>query len=152
MAANSVRRGQADGPHLSTLGLQDAGHVVERGGNLGMGRHVAFVEMANEADAQIAHPTVQHPTEAARRGRGTARVGRIVAGDRIQQQRVVGDGAGQRTDVVQSEGQRKDAPPRHQAIGRLQADDAAGTGRIAHRAAGIGSERQREQAGRDAGA
>ena len=102
MAANSVSAGQADGPHLRTLGLQDAGHVVQRGGNLGMRRQVAFMKMANEADAQIAHPTLEHPAEAARRGRGTARIARIMTGDRIQQQRVVGNGAGQRADVVQA--------------------------------------------------
>ena len=82
----------------------------------------------------------------------TAGIGRIVAGDGIQQQRVVGHRAGQRPDMVEREGQRKHAAPRHQAIGRLQPDDAAGAGRIAHRSAGVGAERQREQPGADAGA
>ena len=43
--------------------------------------------------------------------------------------------------------QREDAAARHQAVGRLQPDDAAAARGIAHAAAGVGAERQREQAG-----
>ena len=71
---------------------------------------------------------------------------------RVQQQRAVGHRAGQRPDMVEREGQREHAAARHQAVGRLQPDDAAGAGRIAHRAAGVGAERHREQPGADAGA
>ena len=84
---------------------------------------------------------------AVRRGRA-AGIERVVAGDHLQHQRVVGDGAGHRPDMVEREGEREDAAPRHQAVGRLQADDAAAARRIAHAAAGVAAQRHREQAGR----
>ena len=83
-------------------------------------------------------------------GGGAAGIERIVAGDRLQHQRIVGDGARHRPDMVEREGEREDAAARHQAVGRLQPDDAAAARRIAHAAAGVGAQRHREQAGRDA--
>ena len=73
-----------------------------------------------------------------------------MAGDDVEHQRVVGDGAGQRPDMVEREGERKDAAARHQAVGRLEPDDAAGARRIAHAAAGVAAQRHREQAGGNA--
>ena len=108
----------------------------------------SLMEMPHEADAQVAHAAIQHAAEiAARCVGGAAGVGRVVPGDRIQQQRVVGHRAGHRPDMVQREGQREHAAPRHQPVGRLQPDDAAGAGRIAHRTAGVGAQRQRKQPG-----
>ena len=75
-------------------------------------------------------------------GLGAAGVARIVASQRLQQQCVIGDGAGHRADMIQREGQRKHAAAADEAIGRLQADDAANAGGIAHRTAGVGAKCQ----------
>jgi hypothetical protein len=69
-----------------------------------------------------------------------------VAGDYMKHQRVVGDGARQRTNMVEREGMRKDAAARDETVGRLEPDDAAGARRIAHAAAGIAAQCHREQA------
>ena len=136
--------GQADGFDQRALGLEDAGGVLQPGGDIGMRGHVGFVEMAHEADAQPLRAMIQHPAKAARVGGGAAGVARIVSGQHIQQQRVIGHGAGHRPDMIQREGQRKYPPAADQPIGWLQPDNAAHAGRIAHRAAGVGAKRQRE--------
>ncbi len=79
------------------------------------------------------------------------RVGRVVAGDRLEQDGVVLDRAGDRPDMVEREGERKDAVAAHRPIGRLHPDHAATGGGIAHRSAGVGAERRRRHAGRGRG-
>ena len=143
-------RRQADVAHLGALHLQGARDMGQRCRDLGLGRRVDLVEMAHEADAQIAHAAIEvGGIVAVHRGRAAGIEG-VVAGDRLQHQRIVGDGARHRADMVQGEGQRKDAAARHQSIGRLQPDDAAAARGIAHAAAGVGAQRHREQAGRHA--
>ena len=106
------------------------------------------MEMPDEADAQTAHAAFERGGIMAGGRGGAAGIERVVPGDRFEHQRVVGDGAGQRPDMVEREGQRKDAAARYQAVGRLQPDNAAGAGRVADAAAGVAAERHREQPGR----
>ena len=75
---------------------------------------------------------------------------RVMPGDDVEHQRVIGDRPRQRADMVEREGQREDAAARYQTIGRLQPDNAAGAGRVAHAAAGVAAERHRKQTGGDA--
>ena len=55
----------------------------------------------------------------------------------------------ERADLVERRRERDQAVARHAAVGRLQADDAAERRRLADRAAGVGAERERRDAGRD---
>ena len=144
------QRGQGDRPHLGPGALQHPRRVLQRRGRLRMRGHVGLVEMPHEADAQVAHAAVQHAAEIPRAAGRAAGIGRVVRRHRVQHQRVVRHRAGQRTDMVQREGQREHAAPRHQPVGRLQPDDPAGAGRVAHRPAGIGPQRRRKQPRRHA--
>ena len=64
----------------------------------------------------------------------------------------VGHSAGEGADLVERRGERHQAVARHPPVGGLQADDAAQRGGLADRAAGVGAERQRREAGGDRGA
>ena len=83
---------------------------------------------------------------------GVGRVGdrrgveRVVAGDHVEQQRGVGDGGGERADLVERARERDEAVARHQPVGGLHADDAAQRGGLADRAAGVGAEPERRVA------
>ena len=67
---------------------------------------------------------------------------------RREQQRGVGDVAGQRPALVERGGEGDHPVARDRAVGRLQADDPAERGRLADRAAGVGADRAgREAAG-----
>ena len=81
-------------------------------------------------------------------GRG---VGVVAAGHRPEDRRRVGDGAAVDADRVLAVGDRHHAGPRHQAEGRLDADDAARRGGADHRAVGLGAEGRGAQAGRGRG-
>ena len=67
----------------------------------------------------------------------------------LQQGNAVGGGRGERARVVQARRQREHPVRRHQAVGRLEADDAAVGGGDADRAAGVGADRQVADAGGD---
>jgi hypothetical protein len=73
-----------------------------------------------------------------------------VSGDDVEHQRIVGKGARQRSDVVEREGERKNAATRNQAAGRLESDDAAGADWVAHAAARVAAQRHREEASSNA--
>ena len=77
------------------------------------------------------------------------RVAGVPALQRRQQQRRVGDVAGQRPALVQRGGEGDHPVARDRAVGRLQADDAAERGRLADRAAGVGAERAGGEAAGD---
>ena len=76
------------------------------------------------------------------------RVGGVVAGHRGEHVGGVLDGARERPDLVERRAEGEQAVARDAAVGRLEADDAAQRGRLADRAAGVGAERDRRQAGR----
>ena len=64
-----------------------------------------------------------------------------------QHERAVAHGARHRARLIERGRERDDAPARAAAIGRLHADDAAESGRLADRAAGIGAGRGEAQTG-----
>ena len=66
-----------------------------------------------------------------------------------EQQRGVGDVAGQRPALVERGGEGDHPVARDRAVGGLEADDPAERCRLADRAAGVGADRPRRQAGRD---
>ena len=76
-------------------------------------------------------------------------VHRVVTRDRLEQQRRVGDGVGERPDLVEARREGDQAEPADRAVGRLDADDAAQRGRLADRAAGVRAERERREVGGD---
>ena len=69
-------------------------------------------------------------------------VARVVAPDRLEQQRGVVDAAGERPDLIERRREGDEAVPRDRAVGRLDSDDAAERGGLADRAAGVGAERR----------
>ena len=68
---------------------------------------------------------------------------------RRQQQRRVGDVAGQRPALVERRGEGDHPVARDRAVGGLQPDDPAERGRLADRAAGVGADRAGRQAAGD---
>ena len=70
-----------------------------------------------------------------------------MAGDDVEQQRGVGDRRRERPDLVERRRERDEAVARHAPVGGLHADDAAQRRRLADRAAGVGAERERCEAG-----
>src|SRR6516165_9683981 len=110
------------------------------------------MEVPDEADPHSAHAPLQPRRKTAAGYGGAAGIERVMSGEDVEHQRVVGDGPGQRPDMVEGEGQRKNAPPRDQPISRLEPDDPASAGRVAHAAAGVAAKSHREQPGGDAGA
>src|ERR1700674_1184947 len=73
-------------------------------------------------------------------------------GDYLEHQRVVAHRAGHRSDMVEGEGERRDAAATDPAVSRLHPGNAAHRGRVADRSAGVGAECGREEAGGEAGA
>ncbi len=138
-----LRQGHVD--DVGALLTQARHHHLQRRADLRAGDLVGRVEVPHEADAQAPDAPVDLGGEAGPRGGCAAGVGRVVAGDHVQQGRGVRRGARHRPNMVQREGEREHPTARHQAIGRLQPDNPAGAGRVTDRAAGIGAERQREQ-------
>ena len=108
------------------------------------------MKVPDETDAQVAHPRLQPHAEIDRRPRRASRIIRIMTRNRLHHQRAITRRASQRPDIIQRKRQRKHTAPRHQTISRLQPDNAAGTRRIADRAARIRTQRRREQPRRHA--
>ena len=65
-----------------------------------------------------------------------------------REQRGIGDGGRERSDLVERRGKGDEAVSRHPPVGRLHADHATQRRRLADRAAGVGAERERGEAGR----
>src|SRR5215469_5805769 len=108
--------------------------------------------MPNYADPQASDALTKHRTVIGDRLVGASGITGIMAGNYLEHQRVVLHRAGHRADIVEGEGERNDAAAAHPAIGRLHAGNAAHRGRVADRAAGVGAECRREEAGGEAGA
>ena len=81
---------------------------------------------------------------------GAGRIARIVAGEHFQQQGAVFGRVPQRADLIERAGERDQAIAADAAVGRLQAGDAAERRRLADRAAGVGADRERRHARRQA--
>ena len=72
-----------------------------------------------------------------------------MAGDDLEQQGGVGDGGGEGPDLVERRGEGDEPVAGDQAVGGLQPHHAAEGGRLADRAAGIGAQGDRGEAGGD---
>ena len=105
--------------------------------------------MAHDADAQPLDVAGQGRAVVGQRVPRARRVLRVVAGDRLQQDRAILDGPGHRPGVVEAVRIGIDPVAADETIGRLQPDDAAKCRRAADRAAGVGAERRRDKPGRD---
>ena len=71
--------------------------------------------------------------------------------DDLAHRRGVGDGRGERADLVERRAERDQAEARDRAVGGLHADHTAQRGGLADRAAGVGAERDRGEARGDRG-
>ena len=113
------------------------------------------VETGPEVGRHPSDPhTLQRPIEigAIRRHRRLQRrrVTGVVAGDRLEQQRAVGGGAGHRADLIEARGEGHQPAAADAAIGRFQPRDPAQPRRLADRAARVGADRHRRHVGRHA--
>src|SRR5215211_2643501 len=100
---------------------------------------VLEVEILRDADHAAPDAVVQVAGEVLGRSVRGVRVFRIVAREHVQEKRVVLDGVGERSDVVEGPGEGEDAVFAYAPERRLHADDAAEGGGDAHGAAGVGA-------------
>ena len=107
--------------------------------------------MPDDADAQSPDIAGQRRPVIRDRAVGACRVLRIVAGNRLQQDRAILDRPRHRPGMIEGEGIGVDAGAADQTVSRFQADDAAQRRRAADRAAGIGAERAGDKAGGNRG-
>ncbi len=138
--------------HLDELGaeiLVDSDRLLD--GALDVGVEALDEILPGQADLQPLDTVAQVGAIVGDGKIDTGRVEGVVPGDRLQHDGAVLDVAGHRTDLIEGGGEGDDAVAADPAIGRLEADDAAVRGRLADRAAGIGSQRGRGLAGGDAG-
>ena len=118
---------------------------VEGGAHAGLDRPPG--ELGRDGEAQAVQIlAARRPDAALDPDRG--RVAGVPPLHRREQQRRVGDVAGQRPALVERGGEGDHPVARDRAVGRLQADDPAERRRLADRAAGVGADR----AGREAAA
>ena len=103
----------------------------------------------DHADAQTFHAALEAGEAIAGFAPRAGRIVRIMAGDGVEQNRIVLDIARHRPDVIERIGQREHAAEADRAVSRFHSDDAATSRGIAHRAAGIGAERGRRKACRE---
>ena len=106
------QRRQPDGLHAGAELLQHADRLLDRPHLIGIGFGVLFVEMLDDADAQALQPGLQILQAVRRRALRGGRIVRVVAGDGVEQDRVVLDRARHRPDVVERIGQREHAGER----------------------------------------
>ena len=92
-------------------------------------------------------PAVDDREERCDRAGDRGGVERVVAGDDVEQQRGVGDGGGERADLVERARERDQPVARDQAVRGLHADDAAQRGGLADRPAGVGAQGERRVPG-----
>src|ERR1700726_1487581 len=118
----------------------------------GIAGDIFGVEMADDADPQASDILAEQRPVVGYRLVRASRITRIMPGDHLEHQRVVAHRAGHRPDMVEGEGERRYAAAADPAIGGLHAGGAAHRGWIADRAAGVGAECRREEAGGKAGA
>ena len=148
-ATGAVQQRQVD---LVDGGAEAAQHV-DSGltGGLDLGVAAGPEEVAGEADAQAVDAAAELAGEVFEGLVGGSGVAGVVAGDGVEHEGGVLDGAGERADVVERPGKRDHAAAPDAAVGRLEADDAAEGGGEADRATGVAAERAEGGAGRDRG-
>ncbi len=135
--------------HLRPGGGERVGRLAGPGRDVG--RDALAEELGDDTDPQAVDAVAEMRRQRRHRLGDRGRVGRIVTGDRLEQQRGVGHVRGERSDLVERAGEGDQTVARHQAVRRLHADDATERGGLADRATGVGSERQRHEAGGDGG-
>ena len=123
--ASSCRGGNSEVADQCAFARELSRGLFERGRYFGMGRHVLFVEMPHESHAQTAHAAFQICAEVAMRNCRAARIGSVVARQYVERQRRIAHRARHWPDMVEREREWKHAAPRHKAVRRFQANDAA---------------------------
>jgi hypothetical protein len=112
---------------------------------------VGLEEVAHHADAQALHTVADAGGEVGDWPVDAGRIFRIVAGHGLQQQGAIFNCPGHRTRMVHAERKRQHARTADQAIGGLDAGDAAQRRRTADRAAGIRTGAAQHHSGRYGG-
>ena len=87
--------------------------------------------MTHEAEAEAVRVTLERGAIVGDRVVGARRVGWVVTSHRLQHDRAILGGPGERPGMVEREGERQDAYAADQPIGRLDAGEAAIGGRAA---------------------
>ena len=109
---------------------------------------LCFVQFSRHADPQAAQVLGLGDLDRLRQLDG-GRVPRVAPGDHGVQEGAIRDGLRDGPDLVERRGERDDPVAGDGAVGRPQADDAAQSGGLLDRAAGVGAERPRREPGRD---
>ena len=131
-------------------------HALQQRDGLGdAGEHALLVavgvalaaELADDADRQAGQVALGAAAgalgEHRHRGVDAGGVQRVVAADRLVQQRGVEDRAGHRAGLVQARGEGDEAVAGDRAVGGLVPDQPGERGGLADRAAGVGADRPR---------
>ena len=150
----AIERGEVGQGHRRDLRAELAervGGCLHRGADRRIERHQAVLRQG-EADLQAGDAALERGLVVRHRLLAGGRIVGIVAGDRGQHPRIVAHGAGERADMVEPPRARDGAGAADPAVGRLHADHAAGGGRQADRAAGVGAQRAIDHARGDRGA
>ena len=129
---------------LRAEAAEDGGSGAHRLARLPL-EEAAFEQLADHADAQPAHVSVECRDVVGHRKPCTELVLRIVAGDRSEDQRRIGDAACHRPGGIHRPHQRQDPVTAHPAPRRPYADDAVIGGRVADRSAGVLAECRRAE-------
>ena len=136
---------RAEGGELTGGALDGVGDIRRQAGE-------TLVEMPDDAHAQALDAARQRTPEIGLRHIGAGRIERVITDDNVHRDRRVLDAPRERAAMIERIGERKHAAPRHQPIGRLEADRAAIGGGPADRAARVRAHRHAHEARRDRGA
>ncbi len=123
-------------------------------GDLDLLEHVRvgpFGQIGDAPHAQSLHAVVERRGDDRGGQRDRRRVVEVVASDHLDRQRGVGDGVGERPDLVEAAGERDEPVAADDPIRGLHADDAAQRRRLADRTARVAAEPERGKPGRDRG-
>jgi hypothetical protein len=90
-----------------------------------------------------------HGAEIGAGERPRVRVGGVVVGEDVEDEREIGKRAREGPDMVELTRELQHARPRHQPVGRLDRKHAAERGRTDHRPVGLAAERERHHMGGD---
>src|SRR6185312_9734328 len=143
-----LQRRLADLADLCAEAAEEIGRRLDRRRHLRIAGDICCVEMPDDADAQPAYALAEGRAVIWHRLVGAGGVERVVSCDHLQHQRVVAHAARHRPDMVEREGEWKNAAPADATIGGLHPGNPALRGGIADRAAGVGAERCRKQPSR----
>ena len=144
------------GQRVIEMGTVDFGHVGADRGQLLDGfverrQHAGLITLAaqlpDHADAHTAQiacrPGLRGADDVGHLGVDGGGVARVVSGDHLMQQRGVDDGARAGPALVQRRRAGHQAVARDRAVGGLDPDGGGQRGRLANRAAGVGTDGQR---------